>query len=187
MVTLLIVTLIVIVLVIKRYNTIVANYNAVERAWANVITQERQKNKVIPHLEELTNQYKNFEHGILKQVTELRAAIEELDESSMNTTSLSRAEAKTRDLVSGLKVTVENYPELKASDIYSNLMKEISEQQENIGASIRVFNQNVEVFNNGIEFFPDSIINSMLNRKKKIDTFKDSEAESGFEYTPNLH
>jgi LemA protein len=65
-------------------------------------------------------------------------------------------------------------------------MREIAEQQENVGAAIRIFNQNVEDFNNGIEQFPNSVINNMLNKKEKLNTFRDEEAESGFEYKPNF-
>ncbi len=60
----------------------------------------------------------------------------------------------------------ENYPDLKASQLYNNLMSEISEQQENIGAApIRIFNQNVEDFNNGIEVFPNSLINGWFKQE----------------------
>ena len=65
-------------------------------------------------------------------------------------------------------------------------MREIAEQQENIGAAIRIFNQNVESFNNGIEIFPNSLVNSMLNKKSKLNTFNDTEAEAGFDYKPNF-
>jgi LemA protein len=42
---------IVLILVIVIYNGIITRMNAVERGWANVITQERQKNKILLHLE----------------------------------------------------------------------------------------------------------------------------------------
>jgi LemA protein len=61
-------------------------------------------------------------------------------------------------------------------------MREIAEQQENIGAAIRIFNQNVKDFNNGIEVFPNSLVNSLLNKKTRVTPFHDSEAEAGFEY-----
>ena len=89
-------------------------------------------------------------------------------------------------LLQGLKVTVEAYPELKASDVYLKVMAEISEQQEQIAAAIRIFNQNVEDFNNGIQMFPGSLVNSFLNKKSKVETFSDSQASSGFDYKPNV-
>lgn len=176
---LLLLTLIAVVI----YNGIITRLNAVERAWSNVITQERQKNKIIPALEQLTEQYQLYEAGVLKNITALRSALADLSADTVDTTRLAAAESKTADLIKGLHVAVENYPELKASEIFNNLMREISNQQENIGAAIRIFNQNVEDFNNGIETFPNSLVNQQFNRKSKIQTFTDTEAESGIEYS----
>ncbi|MGS0681135.1 LemA family protein [Shewanella sp. 125m-7] len=181
----LVIVAVVIVAIIMVYNGIIGKHNAVDRAWASVLTQERQKNKIIPMVEQLVEQYKLHESEVLTKVTELRSAIAEMS-SGVDTAKLAAAEQRTQDLMQGLKVTVEAYPELKASDVYMKLMAEISEQQEQIGAAIRIFNANVEDFNNAIEMFPGSLINSMLVRKQKISSFSDSEAQAGFEYKPNL-
>lgn len=170
------------VIVIAIYNGIITRLNAVERAWANVITQERQKNKIIPALEKVAEQYQLHEAGVLKHITELRSALQNLSADDVDTAGLAQAEQKTSNLIKGLQIAVENYPELKASETFNNLMREIANQQENIGSAIRIFNQNVEDFNNGIETFPNSLVNQQLNRKQKIQTFTDSEAEQGFEY-----
>lgn len=175
------------IIVIAIYNGIINRQNAVERAWADVITQERQKNKIIPHLEEIVKKYQAFEESLQTKITELRSSIQNLSPDAVDTAKLATAEASTANLIKGLNIAVENYPELKASESYNNLMREITEQQENIGASIRIFNQNVEDFNNGIEVFPNSMVNSMLNQKRKIVPFTEPEAEKGFEYKPNFH
>lgn len=65
----------------------------------------------------------------------------------------------------GLNIAVEASPDLKASEVFNNLMREIAEQQENTGAAIRIFNQNVEYFNNGIQVCPNSLVNASLNKK----------------------
>ncbi|ABZ77487.1 LemA family protein [Shewanella halifaxensis HAW-EB4] len=181
----LVIVVVIIVAIIMLYNGIIGKHNAVDRAWASVLTQERQKNKIIPMVEQLVEQYKLHESEVLTKVTELRSAIAEMS-SGVDTAKLAAAEQRTHELMQGLKVTVEAYPELKASEVYLKLMAEISEQQEQIGAAIRIFNANVEDFNNAIEMFPGSLINSMLVRKQKISSFSDSEAQAGFEYQPNL-
>jgi LemA protein len=103
-----------------------------------------------------------------------------------NPGELKKIEALSEKVMHGIKVTMEAYPDLKASELFSNLMQEVTEQQEHIGAAIRIFNYNVEAFNNGIQNFPNNMVNSVLNKEKEIDTFTDSEASKGFEYTPNL-
>ena len=84
----------------------------------------------------------------------------------------------------GLQVTVENYPDLKSSELYKSVMAEIVEQQEDIAAGITIYNRNVEDFNNRLTMFPSSLVNSVLNREKELDSFNDpgldSSAEIGF-------
>ncbi|KKO45892.1 membrane protein [Arsukibacterium ikkense] len=170
------------VLVVVIYNGIITRKNAVERGWANVITQERQKNKMIPHLEQVVAQFREYESGLQTQITELRSGIARLDSNNIDASQLQQVESSTQRLMQGLNIAVEAYPELKASDVFNNLMREIAEQQENIGAAIRIFNQNVEDFNNGIQVFPNALVNASLNKQSRITPFNDSEAEAGFEY-----
>ena len=185
----LLVPVLLLIAVVVIYNGIVGKFNAVDRAWASVLTQERQKNKIIPHVEKLVEDYKLHESSVLADVTRLRNSIAELAKPSSatpDTAKLAQAEKYTASLLQGLKVAVEAYPELKASDLYLKLMAEISEQQEQIGAALRIFNRNVEEFNNAIQMFPGSLVNSLLNHKQPLQSFTDSEAQAGFDYKPNL-
>ena len=170
--------------IIGVYNAIVQGKNAVERSWAGVITQERQKNKILPELEKLVKEYKDFEGNVLEEISRLRSGMSKLSSDKIDPQLLSMLETQTNTLLNGIRLQVENYPELKASEIYTNLMKELTEQQENIGAALRIFNQNVEAFNNLIQVFPNNLINKKLNKEEKIAVFYDSEAQSGFEYQP---
>lgn len=178
---------VVIIAVIAIYNSIVGRMNAVARAWADVVVQERQKNNVLPALEKIASEYKEYETTIMTQITELRSALKRLDSGNMDFNALTEARTNTATLLNGLYAVAENYPVLKASDLYRGLMAEISEQQQNISAAIRIFNGNVEDFNNGIEMFPHSLVNGLFNKKRKLNTFSDSQAESGFEYRPDIH
>ena len=77
----------------------------------------------------------------------------------------------SKELIRSLNVVVENYPELKADTLYSKMMDDIQEQNENVGAAISIFNRNVEVFNNQIEVFPNNLINTMTLSKKQFVLF----------------
>eukprot|EP00659_Diplonema_papillatum_P007025 gene7025-10834_t len=68
---------------------------------------------------------------------------------------------------------VEAYPELKASDLYKQLMSEISDQQENVNAAIAIYNLQVERFNNGIQTFPANLVNEKLTKRTAIAPFND--------------
>lgn len=173
-------------IVIGIYNAIINRKNAVKRAWADVMTQERQKNKILPELEKAVGQYSEFEKGLQTKITELRSMLGNLSNDTPDANKLQEVEKLSESVLSGIRVSVEAYPELKASDLFNNLMREITEQQEHIGAAIRIFNYNVEQFNNGIQNFPANMVNGVLNKESQIDTFSDSEAASGFEYKPNF-
>ncbi|WP_208293510.1 LemA family protein [Zophobihabitans entericus] len=185
-IVLLVIAVIIVVMGISIHNKIIASYNSAQRAWADVIAQERQKNKILPELERIAEQYKIHESSVLNGITELRTALKGLSSESVDVAQLKEAQLKTRSLINNLYAVSENYPDLKASTIYANLMKEIAEQQDNIGAAIRIFNSNVADFNTGIEVFPNSIINNNFTKKQKLNVFSDSEAAQGFEYKPNF-
>lgn len=172
--------------VIGTYNKIINNKNAVKRSWSDVLTQERQKNKILPELEKAVSQYSEFEQGLQTNITKLRSKMEELSSDTPDANTLQQVEALSKKVMEGIQVSVEAYPELRASELFNNLMREITEQQENIGAAIRIFNSNIEQFNNGIQNFPANVVNGFLNREKQMDTFTDSEASEGFEFKPNF-
>ncbi|BCJ08357.1 MULTISPECIES: LemA family protein [unclassified Pseudomonas] len=171
--------------VISYYNAIIGGHNRAQRAWADVLTYERQKSKVLDGLQPHVSHYQDYEHNLMSEITRLRSAIAELP-SAANGTSLVAAESATRSLLNGLRVAVEAYPDLKASEVLGNFMREITEQQENVGAAIVIFNGEVERFNNSIQMLPGSMVNDMLNRKAPIAPFTDAEASGSFNYTPNL-
>ncbi|MDF0535882.1 LemA family protein [Shewanella yunxiaonensis] len=186
LIMLIIVVAAVVLAIIVIHNSIIGRYNATQRAWSDVIAQERQKNKILPSLEQVAAQYSEYEKGLLEKVTALRSALAALSADTIDTKGLAKAESHMSEVVKGLNIAVEAYPELKASELFSKLMREITEQQENIGAAVRIFNRNVELFNNGIEVFPNNLVNSTFTHKHRLDTFDDSEAAAGFEYKPNF-
>ncbi|WP_180110504.1 MULTISPECIES: LemA family protein [unclassified Acinetobacter] len=186
---LLIFVLIIIALVIGAImirNSIVRHHNATIRAWSDVASYERQKIKILDGLQPLVEQYSNFEQGTLAKVTELRQNIMNLNVNSTDVSQLQRIEALNQDLMRSLNVVVENYPELKANDIYLKMMNEIEEQNENVGAAITIFNRNVELFNNHIQVFPNNIINTLLLSKKAVRPFRDQAVSQNFDYRPNF-
>jgi LemA protein len=173
--------------VVLCYNGIISRKNAVERGWAGVITQERQKNKILPELEKVVKEHKEFEPSVLTDITRLRSGIDGLSDNAIETGKLKDIEKQAAAVIKGIQVSMEAYPDLKTSGLMEKLMREISEQQENVGAAIRIFNQNVEMFNSGIEVFPNNIVNTLLNKEKKINIFDDKEASAGFDYKPNFY
>lgn len=68
---------------------------------------------------------------------------------------------------SGINVVVEQYPELKAEKVFSNLQHSISDVEEHLQASRRLYNANVSRLNSRIVTFPISIVASKIGMQKK--------------------
>lgn len=168
-------------------NTIVRYFNATQRAWSEVINYERQKIKTLDMLEQHLSQYTQFEQSTLENITQLRQQILNLHLKDTDTGQLQQIEALSQSLLKSLNVVVENYPELKADQLYSKMMDDIQEQHDNVAAAISIFNRNVEVFNNTIQIFPNNLMNSVSLAKKPIRPFTDGDASRNFSYRPNFH
>lgn len=66
-----------------------------------------------------------------------------------------------------LNVVVERYPDLKASEQFTNLQRATVDVEENLQAARRVYNANVSHYNQKIVVFPASIIANWKNFTKR--------------------
>ena len=182
--------LIIIIALLTAYvwirNLIVRNENACKRAWSEVANFELQKVKILDELKPLIDRYTNFEQGTLTQISALRQNILSLQPEQQNVKQLEQVESLSSELFKGIQLQVEAYPELKADEIYQTVMAEISEQNQNVGASITIFNRNVEQFNNSIQVFPNNLVNSIGINKKALRPFRDPVTSKAFSYKPNF-
>lgn len=176
----------VIALLIYVYNLIVKAHNAAIRAWADVIAIERQKTLVINQMSEIVGSYGIHEARVNSDVIALRSNYDLLSTNTPDSAALREYERVARGATQGFGIIMESYPNLKADKIYMRYMNELTMQQNNTAAAIRIFNYNTEDFNNTIGVFPNSLINLILARKKKIEPFSDIESENAFSYRPNF-
>lgn len=172
-------------IIIAIHNGIIGNANRIRRAWANVITYERQKGNILDQLVPHVKGYYEYESDLLKSITSLRSQLSDLPTDTSHA-NLAATQAGTQQLLGGLRLAVEAYPNLEASKILSNLMREIVEQEENVGAAIQIYNASVEDFNNSIQTVFGSMVNRAFTGKQVADSFTDSKAASRFEFTPTL-
>ncbi|HLD06224.1 MAG TPA: LemA family protein [Candidatus Nanoarchaeia archaeon] len=171
---------------ISTRNGIVANKNNVLRAWADVIAYQRKKLNVIPELERGIREHLEFEQGLLTNITSIRSMVSNLSDKAIEPGHLQAIEAKTKELLAGIRIAVENYPQLRTTELYSRWMNALEEIEDNIAAAITVFNAAVERFNNCIQQFPANVVNSWLNQEAVLQAFTDTRAASGIEYKPGF-
>ncbi len=173
-------------LIVMIHNSIITFYNACQRAWADVIAEELKKTRLLPNLEKMVEEYKVHEASVLQNVTELRSALQQISPDKTDIDALTKVNQQSKALLNNINMVAENYPDLKASNIYQSFMRELSELENNIAASIRIFNGNVERYNTKIEVFPNVLINKMITHKPRLNVFTDPVAASHFAYQPNF-
>lgn len=156
-ITLIIVIAIVVILVISIigiYNKLVRLRNNRKQAFANIDVQLKQRHDLVPQLVATVKGYSEHEKEILEKVTEARS-------QAMNATGINdkiQAENALSSALSGLKVAVEAYPDLKASQNFLQLQGELSDIENKLAAVRRFFNSATNELNNEVQMFPSNII-----------------------------
>ena len=64
-----------------------------------------------------------------------------------------------------IMIVAENYPELKASEQFLNLQKNLSKMESQLQAARRIYNVEVNSYNNIIMMFPSNIFANMFGFK----------------------
>ena len=78
-----------------------------------------------------------------------------------------KAEQKLTQALADVKAVAENYPDLNATENFQQLSRNLSELEDEIQASRRIYNSNVQSYNTDIEQFPGSIVANQGNFTKK--------------------
>jgi LemA protein len=120
---------------------------------------------------------------VLTEITKARAA-------AMQATGISEkiaADASLTSALQGLRVAVEAYPDLKASQNFIQLQEEISDIENKLAAARRFFNSATRELNNAVETFPSNIVAGMFGfrRETMYDLGTDQRARA--EETPKLN
>jgi LemA protein len=148
---------------ISLYNRLVKLKNTREQAFADVDVQLKQRHDMIPQLVDSVKGYMQHERGVLTAITEARA-------NAMSASTINdkiAAETKLSTALDGLKVAVEAYPDLKASQNFMNLQGEIADIENKIAAARRFFNSATKELNVATELFPSNLVATMFNFKRE--------------------
>jgi len=155
---------IVVIWTISLYNRIIKLKNNRENAFADIDVQLKQRHDLIPQLVATVKGYASHEKETLDRIVSARSG-------AMNARSIDEkivAENALTSALSGLKITVEAYPDLKANTNFMQLQEEISDIENKLAAVRRFFNSATRELNTAIEVFPANIIAGMFGFKKEM-------------------
>jgi LemA protein len=142
-----------VLMAVSLYNRLVRLRNNREQAFADVDVQLKQRHDLIPQLVDSVKGYMGHERGVLTDITEARS-------NAMKATTINEkiaAENKLSTALEGLKVSVEAYPDLKASQNFMELQNEIADIENKIASARRFFNSATKELNVSTELFPSNL------------------------------
>lgn len=157
MIALIVIVAIVVLLLLSlmvSYNRFISGRNAVQTAWADVDTELKRRYDLVPNLVNTVQGYAAHERGVFEEVTRARAAAQ----TAQGPAQASEAEGPFVAALGRLFAVSENYPELKANQNFLQLQATLSDTEDRIQSSRRVYNDTVQGFNRRVQAFPSNLI-----------------------------
>ena len=146
---------------IVTFNRLIARRNACSNARSGIDVNLTRRHELIPNLVEAVRGYAAHERATLQEVTSARqTAIAQLGASGS-----AAAELKVGQSLAQLALRAEEYPDLKADAVFNQLMRNLTEAEEQISAARRAFNGQVLRLNNLVQQFPTLLVASIMGFK----------------------
>lgn len=167
--------------VISMYNSLVRLRNNRENAFADIDVQLKQRHDLVPQLVETVKGYAAHEKDTLERVIQARngaLGAKTIDEKIVAENALTSA-------LSGLKITLEAYPDLKANQNFLQLQEEIADLENKLSAVRRYFNSATKELNNAVQTFPSNILAGMFGFHKEM-MFDLGEQRASLEEAPKI-
>lgn len=178
----LVVVVLLVIWVVSIYNNLVKLRNNRENAFANIDVQLKQRHDLIPQLVSTVKGYAKHERELLTKVTEARSAA--MGAQTIN--DKIKAENVLSGALSGLRVSLEAYPDLKANQNFLQLQGEISDIENKLAASRRFFNSTTKELNNAVQTFPSNIFAGMFGFSKEPMFEIPQESRAQLEQAPTI-
>ena len=142
--------------VVLVYNRLVRLRNRVDNAWAQVDVQLRRRYDLIPNLVETVKGYASHERATFEEVTRARTAAQQ----ATGVAQQAEAENLLTAAIGRLFAVAEAYPELRASDNFRDLQRQLEETEDRIQVSRQVYNDTVLTYENARQSVPTNLVAS---------------------------
>lgn len=160
------------------YNGLITANESVRAAWSQVETQYQRRVDLIPNLVRTVQGAADFEQETFTQVTAARTQWQSAESRSEQI-----AAAQNVDSALGrLLVTVENYPQLQATQAFRDFMVQLEGTENRIATARRDFNEEVRSFNVRVKRFPTNLLAGMFG----FEAEQFFEAADGSDVAPDV-
>jgi len=144
------------------YNGLVGKKTDVENKWAQVNNQLQRRNDLIGNLVETVKGAAGQEQAVFGQIAQARAQM-----AGARTPEQGISAAQSMDSAIGrLLVVVENYPQLRSMESFTQLMDEIAGTENRIATERMRYNDTVRDYNVTVRSFPTNLYAGLFGFKE---------------------
>lgn len=161
----------------------------VKARWADVQADYQRRADLVPNLNAVVQGAAAQERDTLREVTEARARAVQVNVSPEQLSDpaavqrFQQAQGQLSSALNGLRVTVERYPELRASESFLTFQSQLEGTENRINNSVRDYNEAVQAYNTRIRTFPDLIGARFVHGAQPYTPFQ---AQPGAETAPRV-
>lgn len=159
------------------FNRVVEEDEDVKAAWAEVQNQYQRRADLVPNLVRTVQGVAGFERETLTAVTEARSRVSsiQVDPSILDEPQRFRqweeAQQQLTGALSRLIAVAEDYPQLRASDAFRDLMAQLEGTENRIAVARRRYIEAVARYNTTVQTFP-TMIGAALRDREVRPTFE---------------
>ena len=156
------------------YNGLVQLRVRSDSAWSDIDVQLKRRHDLIPNLVETVKGYAAHEKGTFEDIAKFRSM-------AMQATGPADKAAAENQLTGALKslfAVAENYPQLQASQEFTQLQGSLNQTEDSIQNARRYYNAVVRDLNTKIQSFPTNLIAGMFGFQQK-QFFETAAADRG--------
>jgi LemA protein len=156
------------------YNRTISRRNAVDNSWAQIETALQRRHDLIPNLVESVKGYAAHEKTTFEEVTKARSGAV----AAKGPGTQAVAEDMLTAALGRLMVVAEQYPQLRATENFQQLQQQLSDTEDQIAITRRVYNDTVQTYNTGIQQFPAVLVANAFHFEPRqfFDAPKEAEA-----------
>lgn len=161
------------------YNSLYAERETVKQQWSNVDVNLQRRADLIPNLVNTVKGYTKHEEQVFGDIAQARSRL--MNPQATPEEKIA-ANSQIDSALSRLLVISENYPDLKASEQYRNLMTQLEGTENRIGVARQDYNKVVAKYNTDRGHFPGVIFANLFGFQRE-EEFK---ADAGKREVPSV-
>ena len=151
------------VFLIGMYNSLVQLRVRSDSAWSDIDVQLKRRHDLIPNLVETVKGYAAHEKGTFENIAKFRS----MAMQAAGPVDKAAAENQLTGALKSLFAVAENYPQLQASQEFTQLQNSLNEIEDALQNARRYYNAVVRDLNTKIQSFPTNILAGMFGFQQK--------------------